>query len=88
MKRTIKFRGLGIDGEIYYGDLIHVKGKPVIFGDTCEEVEPDSVAQLVGYDKSGREVYEGDTICGSSYRFKAELEPNANIHRFKLKETL
>lgn len=25
-------------------------------------VDPDSIAQLVGYDKNGREVYEGDKV--------------------------
>lgn len=27
-------------------------------------VDPDTVAQLVGYDKNGKEVYEGDTVVG------------------------
>ena len=66
MKRPIKFRGLGIDGETYfYGDLyqrrkevgIHRLEDGGIF-----EVKPETVAQFVGYDKNGGEVYEGDIL--------------------------
>lgn len=63
MKRPIKFRGRDIDGKFHYGDLIHLKGKLVIFNDK-ESVTVDSIAQLVGYDKDGREVYEGDIVTG------------------------
>lgn len=31
-------------------------------------VEPDSVAQLVGYDKNGRKVYEGDIVTDKNCR--------------------
>ncbi|MBQ6006580.1 MAG: hypothetical protein IJL14_10085 [Selenomonadaceae bacterium] len=47
-----------------YGDLIHYQGYPYIrIKEGGEwEVEPDSVAQFVGYDRNGKEVYEGDTL--------------------------
>ena len=76
MKHIIKFRGrhIATDGKMVYGDLIHVKGKPVIFGDTCEEVDPDSIAQLVGYDKAGNEMYTGDTVTDSRGTFTLGLQ--------------
>ena len=38
-------------------------------------VDEDSVAQLVGYDADGREVYEGDSVINprDSTRFKAAM---------------
>lgn len=77
MRKEIKFRGRSINsGELVYGDLVHtdteavniryieknfcgVAGRVVIF---VKEVEPYSVAQLIGYDADGNEVYEGDTL--------------------------
>ena len=64
MTRPIKFRGRGIDGEFYFGDVYHA-GKRVgihVRGEGIFEADPDSIAQLVGYDANGREVYEGDVI--------------------------
>ena len=66
--RTIKFRGRNIKtGEIHYG---HYSEYPVGNGriETCIidkymegwEVEPESVAQLVGYDADDNEVYDDD----------------------------
>ena len=67
--RPIKFRGKAIWGdEFLYGDLTHFAGNHVaIFGYRQGEVghweiEPDTAAQLVGYDKNGKEVYEGDEL--------------------------
>ena len=70
MNRLIKFRGVSLDtGEFIYGDLRIIGIHPHIFKEAqCYydeeliEVEPESVAQLVGYDCDGREVYEGD-VC-------------------------
>lgn len=68
--RPIKFRGRNIDtGEFVFGDLRIIGIRPHIFKEAqCYydeeliEVDEDSVAQLVGYDANGNEVYEGDTV--------------------------
>lgn len=67
MKRPIKFRGrvpnIGVpeDGKIVFGSFDDPTCT-IDCWDTAETVvvERDSVAQLVGYDKDGNEVYEGD----------------------------
>lgn len=47
-------------------------------------VDPDSVAQLVGYDANGKEIYEGDTVV-SEYgdeivaRLMDNLPPKAKL---------
>ena len=50
----IKFRGKNKNGEFVFMEL----AKPVSFNG--EEVE--ELTQLIGYDKNGREVYEGDAL--------------------------
>lgn len=74
--RPIKFRGRVPDsdnrdgGKIVFGSLVDHGETPhgyrywiyPLEGDRNYPVEPDSVAQLVGYDANGKEVYEGDTI--------------------------
>ena len=77
MKVPIKFRGKCLNAEktIVYGDLIQAPyDLPVIrvFNDKeCKkgictyedyEVYPESVAQLVGYDANGDEIYKDDTL--------------------------
>lgn len=61
----IKFRGNFIGGGFRTtGYFLKDKGKFWIKsegGGLCQ-VEPDSVKQLVGYDKNGREVYDGDAL--------------------------
>lgn len=85
MKRPIKFRGRDTQSNVYFGSFDE---------DTCTidcwdvaetiVVERDSVAQLVGYDKDGREVYEGDTVV-SEYgdcviaRLVDNLPPKATL---------
>ncbi|MBR4031109.1 MAG: hypothetical protein IKJ07_00055 [Clostridia bacterium] len=70
--REIKFRGHALH------DSCGQKVDKFVFGDLCQgdglitildwddgdnyEVEPETVAQLVGYDTNGKEVYEGDEI--------------------------
>lgn len=54
MTLPIKFRGVTKDGEYVFMEL----AKPLFFNG--EEVE--EVTQLIGYDKNGREVYEGDAL--------------------------
>jgi len=85
MTWPIKFRGVSLDtGEFIYGDLRIIGIRPHIFKEAqCYydeeliEVEPDSVAQLVGFDADGREVYEGDELVGANgFEFKARFVGN------------
>lgn len=69
MKRPIKFRARNEYGEVFYGSFDE---------DTCTidcwdiaetvVVERDSVAQLVGYDADGNEVYEGDELVNRNFQ--------------------
>lgn len=66
--KKIKFRGKDIfTGEIIFGDLLD-EGKEVFIRDrksnkkTFVQVDPESVAQLVGCDCAGNEIYEGDKL--------------------------
>ena len=69
--RPIKFKGETLAGTTITGDLIHVSKAVAIRGylepaDSDSfgtwEVKPESVKQLVGFDKNGAELYAGDTI--------------------------
>lgn len=59
-----KFRGVTKSGDTITGGINYtVGGEPVIWHNgSAIRVIPDSVAQLVGFDKFGDEVYEGDTV--------------------------
>lgn len=65
MKRPIKFRGRTCGNVMVYGDLRHV-GSTAVIDDTA--VYEDSIAQLVGFDRDGAEVYEGDIVEYTSSR--------------------
>ena len=78
--RQIKFRGRVPDSDKIYGGMI-VYGSLVEYsfgrdkfwinpldGDRNYPVDPDSVAQLVGYDKDKSEVYEGDFMKPEYYK--------------------
>ena len=64
MKIPIKFRGRRPAGEWIYGSYIKGEKYSYIIDNEHGQciVEPGSVSQLVGYDKNGDEVYEGDVI--------------------------
>lgn len=91
--RPIKFRGVVPDsdkldgGKIVYGSLvIYATGmySHWIYTEGADRncpVEPESVAQLVGYDRDGREVYEGDVLILSD----TECKPPWNEYTAELK---
>lgn len=57
MNRPIKFRGRDKNGKFRYGDF-----NDIDLGTIFADVDEDSIAQFVGYDRDGNEVYEGDKI--------------------------
>lgn len=74
--RTVKFRGIGIDGKTYYGDLYHTRREVGIHvvGDGVFEVKPETVTQLIYVDTDGTEYYEGDTINKDGRTWRARLQ--------------
>ena len=66
--RQIKFRGRDIEtGEYVYAELGQVSAEInpeylTFITDDLYTVDTESVAQLIGIDANGREVYEGDTV--------------------------
>ena len=69
MKIPIKFRGRDVEtGEYVYADLGQVSSEydpnylTFIIGEEVHAIISNSVAQLVGYDANGDEVYEGDIL--------------------------
>ena len=77
MKRPIKFRGIFPGGGLVaYGDLLHTKHGVFIVNEHGGqmEVNPKSIAQLVGYDRDGNEVYEGDELTDENrFTYVAQL---------------
>ncbi len=67
--RPIKFRGRDLTGEMRFGHYVTDGGHPYIIEDHAwREVEPESVAQLVGYDCDDNEVYDDDTLIDQKGR--------------------
>lgn len=61
--REIKFRGRDLSGKKRFGFYTESGGAPyIIESSTWHEVEPDSVAQLIGRDSNGDEIYDGDFL--------------------------
>lgn len=89
MKRPIKFRGRDAYGKLHYGDLWQRTDGMILFDHdetVWQRVHPESVAQLVGYDANGNEVYEGDIIVDDIAEYVAHLFPNIRISDCTLKE--
>ena len=98
MTRPIKFRGRDMTGHFVYGLLtkkrIRSSGE-VVFAIALSEkqsenipVNENSIAQLVGFDRDGREVYEGDILLDElEQEYTAEIyDRPEKIHALKLKE--
>lgn len=64
--RPIKFRGVTSKQRIVFGYPFQYRGQKTwrILDEHAEQwkIKPESLAQLVGYDKNEKEVYEGDTL--------------------------
>lgn len=79
MKKIFKFRGKDENnGNYVYGDLCNISSvisTPSIINKNGERifVKSDSVAQLIGYDKAGNEVYGDDILIDENY----DIEVNA-----------
>lgn len=99
MKRPIKFRGRDMTGHFVFGLLtkkrIRSSGEIrfAIATGNCSAAETipvneNSIAQLVGFDCDGREVYEGDIITnGQGYETVIQYGDNPDfVHLHKLKE--
>ena len=70
-----------------FGHYVTLDDYPFIKQDGCYyEVYPDSVAQLVGYDSAGNEVYEGDLLETHGGELVADRSLCAAISLYKLKE--
>jgi uncharacterized phage protein (TIGR01671 family) len=72
MNRTIKFRGLRVDGKGWaYGDLLHPhEGNPstwiAVENGHIVEVKPETIGQFSGLtDKNGAEIFIGDVVTWS-----------------------
>lgn len=81
----IKFRGKAENGEYVYGDLMHGNYDESVVHIKPRKKHPfyvykNSVAQLVGYDADGNEVYEGDKIYDAEHDDTVIAELYANVH--------
>ena len=94
--RTIKFRGRAMNRDFVYGLLTKKKIRSsgeihwaIATGNcTAGETIPineNSIAQLVGYDANGEEIYEGDIVRNprDGTRFKASMN---HIYTVKIYE--
>ena len=84
--RTIKFRGVGTDGKTSYGSFVSImpmSSFPAIIDGNgfYHEVKPESIAQLVGYDANGKEVYEGDIVIRYDSKEEFDEAPENGVLR-------
>ena len=97
MKRTIKFRARDINGRYVFGLLTKKKIRSsgeirwAIATGNCSAAETipvneNSIAQLVGLDSAGKEVYEGDTIESHGGDLIADMSLCVAINLYRLKE--
>ena len=68
MPKLIKFRGVQVDnGEFVFGDLLQQPTCRIVNADGEFEIKPESVAQFIGYDADGHELYTGDRVTCITY---------------------
>lgn len=95
--RTIKFRGRDMNGHFVYGLLTKKKIRSsgeirwaIATGNcTAGETVPineNSIAQLVGVDSAGNEIYEGDLLETHGGELVADMSLCAAIKLYRLKE--
>lgn len=79
MNIPYKFRGIDADGFYHYGDLVQGHASIIVEEQTASEVLSYSVAQLIGYDIDGNEIYEGDTLIDKYGDIWDELELYSDV---------
>ena len=97
MKRPIKFRGRDINGHFVFGLLTKKKIRSsgeirwAIAIGNCSAAETipvneNSIAQLVGVDSAGNEVYEGDIVIDfAGHEVTADMDFRHAIDKCRLK---
>lgn len=81
--KTYKFRARDLDsGEYVYAELGQVSAELnpeylTFITDDVYTIDATTLVQLVGYDKDGREIYEGDTVTvdGEELDGTAKISP-------------
>ena len=86
MNRPIKFRGYDTDFPMA-GTVTFTLDDLLAESESYGLVHPDSIAQLVGFDEVGNEVYEGDIVIDEfGHEVAAKLFDNLEFGRVALKE--
>lgn len=89
--KKIKFRGKRIDnGEYVFGDLIQLPPVRIINEIGEFAIDAETIAQFCGYDDiSGEEIYSGDSVTISRYKFYPPERPiNEPVEFVKCSKTL
>ena len=87
----IKFRGVRIDnGEFVYGDLLQKPVAKIVNEDGEFFITEESIALFCGYDDiTGEEIYCGDAVALSRYRFYPPVRPaDEPLHYVKPKKII
>jgi len=79
MNIPYKFRGIDEEGNFHYGDLVQCKISMIMEENGAVKVIPASVAQLIGYDIDGKEIYEGDVLIDKDGNIWNELELYSDV---------